>query len=91
MASNVQFVNDFHGLISPVPKGTPLPLVLLGKVYQRDAELNPYNICSYLVLVQSLTFVFVCLVDRFSPRMHSCLPSCFSIKSSGLVDPAYTR
>lgn len=32
MVSNVQFVNDFHGLISPVPKGTPLLLVLLGKV-----------------------------------------------------------
>jgi len=28
----VQFVNDLHALISPVPKGTPLPLVLLGKV-----------------------------------------------------------
>ncbi|CAH8386343.1 unnamed protein product [Eruca vesicaria subsp. sativa] len=25
------FVNDFHALISHVPKGTPLPLVLLGK------------------------------------------------------------
>ena len=28
----LQFVNDLHGLISPVPKGTPLPLILLGKV-----------------------------------------------------------
>ncbi|KAK1549249.1 hypothetical protein Q3G72_007196 [Acer saccharum] len=26
-----KFVNDLHGLISPVPQGTPLPLVLLGK------------------------------------------------------------
>lgn len=25
-------MNDLHALISPVPKGTPLPLVLLGKV-----------------------------------------------------------
>lgn len=28
-----KFVNDLHALISPVPKGTPLPLALLGKVY----------------------------------------------------------
>lgn len=28
----MQFVNDLHGLISPTPQGTPLPLVLLGKV-----------------------------------------------------------
>ncbi|CAM8912973.1 hypothetical protein QQ045_031566 [Rhodiola kirilowii] len=26
-----KFINDLHGLISPVPQGTPLPLVLLGK------------------------------------------------------------
>lgn len=26
-----KFVNDLHALISPVPKGTPIPLVLLGK------------------------------------------------------------
>ncbi|KDO85999.1 hypothetical protein CISIN_1g024612mg [Citrus sinensis] len=26
-----KFVNDLHALISPVPQGTPLPLVLLGK------------------------------------------------------------
>ncbi|GKU89054.1 hypothetical protein SLEP1_g3246 [Rubroshorea leprosula] len=26
-----QFVKDLHALISPVPRGTPLPLVLLGK------------------------------------------------------------
>lgn len=26
-----KFVNDLHGLISPTPQGTPLPLVLLGK------------------------------------------------------------
>ncbi|GAA0159619.1 hypothetical protein Leryth_007126 [Lithospermum erythrorhizon] len=26
-----KFVNDLHGLISAVPQGTPLPLVLLGK------------------------------------------------------------
>uniref|UniRef100_A0A0D6R6W4 Peroxisomal membrane protein 11C n=1 Tax=Araucaria cunninghamii TaxID=56994 RepID=A0A0D6R6W4_ARACU len=26
-----KFVNDLHALISPVPKATPLPLVLLGK------------------------------------------------------------
>lgn len=80
---NVQFVNDFHGLISPVPKGTPLPLVLLGKVQKRF--LISYNICSFLV------HNFCLMVDRFSRRMRCCLPSCFLIKSSGLVDPEYIR
>lgn len=28
----LQFVNDLHGLISPTAPGTPLPIVLLGKV-----------------------------------------------------------
>ena len=28
----IQFVNDLHALISPTPQGTPLPLILLGKV-----------------------------------------------------------
>ena len=28
----LQFVNDLHALISPPAKGTPLPLILLGKV-----------------------------------------------------------
>lgn len=32
MGFGLQFVNDLHGLISPVPQGTPLPLILLGKV-----------------------------------------------------------
>lgn len=33
IAINVlQFVNDLHALISPPAKGTPLPLILLGKV-----------------------------------------------------------
>nr|AFK46771.1 unknown [Lotus japonicus] len=26
-----KFVNDLHGLITPTPQGTPLPLILLGK------------------------------------------------------------
>ncbi|KAI4369903.1 hypothetical protein MLD38_018297 [Melastoma candidum] len=26
-----KFINDLHALISPVPEGTPLPLILLGK------------------------------------------------------------
>jgi hypothetical protein len=29
---HVQWVNDLHALISPPAKGTPLTLVLLGKV-----------------------------------------------------------
>lgn len=39
---DLQFVNDLHSLISPTPKGTPLPLVLLGKV--------PDILLSYLFL-----------------------------------------
>lgn len=30
---HLQWVNDLHGLISPPAKGTPLTLVLLGKVF----------------------------------------------------------
>ncbi|KAF3578977.1 hypothetical protein DY000_02032047 [Brassica cretica] len=40
-----KFLNDFHLLISPVPKGTPLPLVLLGK--SKNALL-----CTYYFLDQ---------------------------------------
>ncbi|CAB94143.1 putative protein [Arabidopsis thaliana] len=47
MVSNVQFVNDFHGLISPVPKGTPLPLVLLGK--SKNALLSTFLFLDQIV------------------------------------------
>ncbi|WZY87518.1 hypothetical protein YC2023_044253 [Brassica napus] len=40
-----KFLNDFHLLIGPVPKGTPLPLVLLGK--SKNALL-----CTYYFLDQ---------------------------------------
>jgi hypothetical protein len=89
MVSNVQFVNDFHGLISPVPKGTPLPLVLLGKVLKRCWIFTSF--LHILIWFNLFNFCFCLLVDRFSRRMRSCLPFCFLIKSSGLVDPAYTR
>lgn len=29
----LQFINDLHALISPTAPGTPLPIVLLGKVH----------------------------------------------------------
>ena len=34
LALLLQFVNDLHALISPVPAGTPVPIVLLGKVFK---------------------------------------------------------
>ncbi|CAN8254075.1 unnamed protein product [Cochlearia groenlandica] len=42
-----KFVNDFHGLISPVPKGTPLPLVLLGK--SKNALLSTFLFLDQIV------------------------------------------
>lgn len=53
----VQFVNDFHGLISPVPKGTPLPLVLLGKVMKIDGGFlqHLFIVCCFIL---SLNFLF---------------------------------
>ena len=89
---NVQFVNDFHGLISPVPKGTPLPLALLGKVTKEMLHLlQQLFIISCFVLSFNCFLFCLFLVGCFSPRMLSCLLSCFLIKSSGLVDPAYIR
>ncbi|XP_048631807.1 peroxisomal membrane protein 11D-like [Brassica napus] len=42
-----KFVNDLHGLISPVPKGTPLPLVLLGK--SKNALLSTFLFLDQIV------------------------------------------
>ncbi|CAF2175114.1 hypothetical protein BRARA_G01906 [Brassica rapa] len=42
-----KFVNDFHGLISPVPKGTPLPLALLGK--SKNALLSTFLFLDQIV------------------------------------------
>ncbi|KAA3475315.1 peroxisomal membrane protein 11C [Gossypium australe] len=44
---NLQFVNDLHGLISPVPQGTPLPLVLLGK--SKNALLSTFLFLDQIV------------------------------------------
>ncbi|WRX08175.1 Peroxisomal biogenesis factor 11 - like 1 [Theobroma cacao] len=43
----VEFVNDLHGLISPVPQGTPLPLVLLGK--SKNALLSTFLFLDQIV------------------------------------------
>ncbi|CAN6836439.1 unnamed protein product [Brassica oleracea] len=42
-----KFVNDLHGLISHVPKGTPLPLVLLGK--SKNALLSTFLFLDQIV------------------------------------------
>ncbi|GLT65996.1 hypothetical protein SLA2020_383920 [Shorea laevis] len=42
-----KFVNDLHALISPVPHGTPLPLVLLGK--SKNALLSTFFILDQIV------------------------------------------
>ncbi|XP_022757207.1 peroxisomal membrane protein 11C-like [Durio zibethinus] len=42
-----KFVNDLHGLISPVPLGTPLPLVLLGK--SKNALLSTFLFLDQIV------------------------------------------
>ncbi|ESQ39208.1 hypothetical protein EUTSA_v10001566mg [Eutrema salsugineum] len=42
-----KFVNDLHGLISPMPKGTPLPLVLLGK--SKNALLSTFLFLDQIV------------------------------------------
>ncbi|CAN1236812.1 Peroxisomal membrane protein 11C [Linum grandiflorum] len=43
----MQFVNDLHGLISPVPQGTPLPLALLGK--SKNALLSTFLFLDQIV------------------------------------------
>ncbi|MBA0605207.1 hypothetical protein Godav_017802 [Gossypium davidsonii] len=42
-----KFVNDLHGLISPVPRGTPLPLALLGK--SKNALLSTFLFLDQIV------------------------------------------
>ncbi|KAF3555187.1 hypothetical protein F2Q69_00010775 [Brassica cretica] len=44
-----KFVNDLHGLISSVPKGTPLPLVLLGKEDTHVVHNTPSSPVSSLI------------------------------------------
>lgn len=73
-----KFVNDLHALISPLPKGTPLPLALLGKVFLIFAL--PHQIHS------SHPSDFL-----GSPRTHCSLPSCSLIKLCGLAGLAFTR
>ena len=55
-----QFVNDFHGLISPVPKGTPLPLALLGKVTKEMLHLLQQFFIISCFLLSFNFFCFVC-------------------------------
>lgn len=42
-----KFVNDLHGLISPVPAGTPVPLILLGK--SKNALLSTFLFLDQIV------------------------------------------
>ncbi|KAK9147729.1 hypothetical protein Scep_006486 [Stephania cephalantha] len=42
-----KFVNDLHGLISPTPQGTPLPIILLGK--SKNALLSTFLFLDQIV------------------------------------------
>ncbi|KAK4746487.1 hypothetical protein SAY87_012799 [Trapa incisa] len=42
-----KFINDLHGLISPTPQGTPLPLILLGK--SKNALLSTFLFLDQIV------------------------------------------
>ncbi|XP_010255528.1 PREDICTED: peroxisomal membrane protein 11C-like [Nelumbo nucifera] len=42
-----KFVNDLHALISPTPKGTPLPIILLGK--SKNALLSTFLFLDQIV------------------------------------------
>ncbi|KAM7472154.1 hypothetical protein LguiA_010337 [Lonicera macranthoides] len=42
-----KFINDLHGLISPTPQGTPLPLALLGK--SKNALLSTFLFLDQIV------------------------------------------
>lgn len=42
-----KFVNDLHAIISPAPKGTPLPLILLGK--SKNALLSTFLFLDQIV------------------------------------------
>ncbi|TXG62792.1 hypothetical protein EZV62_009786 [Acer yangbiense] len=67
-----KFVNDLHGLISPVPQGTPLPLVLLGKVQM--GYLNDFCITFYFFFVFFfLTFLFPCFFQSKNALLSTFL------------------
>lgn len=80
---NMQFVNNLHALISPTPQGTPLPLVLLGKVWmdrlllRSSSHFSPWWPCQ--------------LSAWYRPKMHYSQLSFFLIKLCGLVERASIR
>ncbi|KAK1549246.1 hypothetical protein Q3G72_005758 [Acer saccharum] len=78
-----KFVNDLHGLISPVPQGTPFPLVLLGK--SKNALLSTFLFLDQIVwlgrsdiykayVVTSLMKIsaFEIAVGRKVDMLHEC-------------------
>jgi hypothetical protein len=79
-----KFVNDLHALISPTAAGTPLPLVLLGKV-QKGLLTESFLFVYDILFVTSNHNAFLSL------KMHCCLVSCFSTKLSGSIGRAFIR
>jgi len=92
--SLVQFVNDLHALISPPAKGTPLPLILLGKVCWllkvalHCSFLNSFS-WGWLVLFWSFLIDFLHVLP--SRRMQCCQLSSSWIRLCGLGGQEYTR
>ncbi|KAI9185143.1 hypothetical protein LWI28_004661 [Acer negundo] len=55
-----KFVNDLHGLISQVPQGTPLPVVLLGKEWVANFGMIHLHMCEAsnncsIILLESIS------------------------------------
>ena len=90
----LQFVNDLHALISPPAKGTPLPLILLGKVCWllkvalHCSFLNSFS-WGWLVLFWSFLIDFLHVFR--SRRMQCCQLSSSWIRLCGLGGQEYTR
>lgn len=62
----MQFVNDLHALISPPPQGTPLPLILLGKVWHCCWLLSGLSTCAYFFYMLPITVQKCIIVDIFA-------------------------
>ena len=92
--SLVQFVNDLHALISPPAKGTPLPLILLGKVcwlLKVALHCSFRNSFSWGWLVLFWSFLIDFLHVLPSRRMQCCQLSSSWIRLCGLGGQEYTR
>lgn len=63
---DLQFVNDLHALISPPPQGTPLPVILLGKVWNCCWLSCLLSTCAYFFYMMPITVQKCIIVDIFA-------------------------